>query len=419
MQLEILDTKHEGKSICFLTKASLYEYLSSLEKDFDKFEIQRGIVSNFFLDKLIDTILSKNAIPIIVLVSENASHKIIKQNGKEYLKVSNFNILDGLQRSYRLKQIWNAIEFFSEEIKKKKNELLKISSRISLSLKYSKALQEKEIPSALFYKLIEFYKSNKNVDFTKLLSENNQWFEVWVDLEGDKQIEKMLILNAGHKQVNIRHQLELLFLSLIPKLREIEKNKITIYREKEKDALSYGKERKKGQFHFSHLISSVLSIIEEKPLTTNTKLVQKIQGLSADEEEIYGEYFNYNFFKELISFLMKIDDRLTKLGYEKWIGREAVLTGIFGSMGEYAKSHSVHIKDVFALLVEKLDKNPEGLNLKEYDKQNSELQASKINIGSVHRKVVYSGIHDFLLSVDKKYKINWSKYFIGYKNNGN
>ena len=47
MIVEILD-KTEGKDNknCYLCKASLFDYLEGLADDFDKFDIQRKIVSN-------------------------------------------------------------------------------------------------------------------------------------------------------------------------------------------------------------------------------------------------------------------------------------------------------------------------------------------------------------------------------------
>jgi|GEM_PF-5585879 len=70
MIVEILD-KTDGKDNkgCYLCKASLFDYLEGLADDFDKFDVQRKIVSNRYLDTLANTVFLNDHIPIITLVS--------------------------------------------------------------------------------------------------------------------------------------------------------------------------------------------------------------------------------------------------------------------------------------------------------------------------------------------------------------
>jgi len=104
------------------------------------------------------------------------------------------------------------------------------------------------------------------VGLLETFTENGQWCEVWTGLTADEEVRKMLTLNAGHKPVKTRHQLELLFLNLLPILREGEGHGFTLVREKEISATQFSKRRPSGSFHFAHIITSLLSFYEAKPV---------------------------------------------------------------------------------------------------------------------------------------------------------
>ncbi|HHQ4526105.1 TPA: hypothetical protein ACSP1O_004060, partial [Aeromonas veronii] len=65
----------------------------------------------------------------------------------------------------------------------------------------------------------------------------------------------MLVLNAGHKPVNIKHQLELLFQNLLPIFEGVKSGDVRIVREKNISSAEFSKTREVGIYHFSHLIS--------------------------------------------------------------------------------------------------------------------------------------------------------------------
>ena len=101
MKIEILDKKQiANQQSWFLGKISLWDYLSAVGPDNYEFEIQRGIVKNRYLDSILDSIYKKEVIPPITITTNefelaDDNKFLIINNGK-------FNILDGLQRTYRL-----------------------------------------------------------------------------------------------------------------------------------------------------------------------------------------------------------------------------------------------------------------------------------------------------------------------------
>src|SRR4051812_29683863 len=106
MKAKFLDVRTEGSAECILCSASLGDYVSSLPDTYQSYDIQRGTVSNVYLDRLVDTVLKKRHIPIITLVSTQRAVKRVSEHKETYIDLGNrFRILDGLQRTHRLEAI--------------------------------------------------------------------------------------------------------------------------------------------------------------------------------------------------------------------------------------------------------------------------------------------------------------------------
>src|SRR5690554_6174009 len=106
MKAKILDKFNDEDSTCYLSSINLEDYISGLPDNYKSYEVQREIVNNSYLDNLISTIINHNHIPPIVLVVDEENYEL--QNSS--LKISEFKILDGLQRTFRLKMIYDTIK---------------------------------------------------------------------------------------------------------------------------------------------------------------------------------------------------------------------------------------------------------------------------------------------------------------------
>ncbi|MGG1593953.1 hypothetical protein [Terribacillus saccharophilus] len=414
MLVQILDKKKElNNNTCYLCTFSLRQYLESLPDDFMEYNIQRGIVSNIYLDNLIETVLKKGHIPLITLVSDEV--KLDQEDN--VLTISSFRILDGLQRTYKLKVIWDTILLLEEEY----NEEILNLSKYQVSKKFRQPLREIDSSSTLIMKLIEYCKEN-SIEIKKLKEcfEVNQWFEVWENLSPEEEVEKMLILNAGHKQMSLKHQLELLFLNLLPIINEIglkESSEFHLLREREITPASYSKRRKRGQFYFPHFISATLSFIEKDVITTNTNLIKKMQ----ENENLYKElniYLNFDFIKEFVEFLVKLDillyERYGESGIQ-WISRETVMIGLFGALGKisYDNHTQIHPEETLnEFLYHVREGNRDYLNIDGYNKSRSNIDIAKVNIGNITKTAVYEGIYNLVQSKFVE-PINWENWFRG------
>lgn len=408
MKAIILDSRSEGDSSCYLTKIVLRDFVNSLSEEYRDYEIQREIVSNTYLDNLIDTVLNKKHIPSIVLVVDAPHFSIQKME----LEISKFKILDGLQRTFRLKLIWESIKFFKREVKKSEN-ILKLK-RLELSRKYSEQLEEINSNSRILESIIKYYNEKILNEINFNIEEcfnNNQWFEIWTNLTPKDEVNKMLILNAGHKPVKTQHQLELLFLHLIPIIKKTDLETFELIREKESNSTLFSKRRKKGQFHFSHLITSLLSLNEGKPITANVNLIQKTQSSDYETESFY-EYFNYDFLHKFIEVLLKLDDSIYKEYQEiglKWMGREVSLVGMFAALGKYGKEKHILALPLLNEFEEKIINRASILRLEDFEDNRNKLNLSKINIGTVNKNAIYDGIYSTLINNESE--ISWSNFF--------
>ena len=360
-------------------------------------DIQRGIVKNTYLDRLIKTIISNDNIPTITLLGERID---LSEEGKK-LVLKKPRILDGLQRTYRIQEIWKSVLFF--ESIENKEELLKMNKfRLSRFLS-----EEKEkYDSGIFSAILEEYRLNGDLTrLTKGFEKNEQWFEVWEELSPRQETEKMLILNAGHHAMDYRHQLELLFLNYLGKIRESysDNENVHIIRNKEKTDTQYSKERKTGEFYFSHIISSFISYSKGKPITTNAELINRIQ----QENEYGDEEISYDQINQIMMFLVEFDKLLDEeygaVG-TKWIAKETVLVGVFAALGNYDKEKGV------GKAFDSFYTNIRALNLRKYDLAKQEnVDVSKVNMGNITKNAVWNAITD--LMNERIQVIEWDNYF--------
>lgn len=327
------------------------------------------------------------------------------------LNINSFKILDGLQRTFRLKMLYDTVELLKEELRRGDSRITQLT-RLELSKRFKDRLESLNSSTSILSIILEFYKKNNgDDDFLDKLFLRKQWFEIWTNLSPDDEVNKMLILNAGHKPVKTKHQLELLFRNIIPILNKIDFPDFKLIREKDVSSNKYTKDRKVGEFHFSHLITSLLSFGESKPLTSNIDLIQKSQS-DYFTEDLFDSILNLDFLKNFIRTLLDLDIAIhTKYGEAgtRWLGRETSLVGIFAATGRYMSERKISPANAIACIRTKIIANPQSLELGEFENQRNKLDLAKINFGNVNKNAIYNGVFDILAG--KSEYLNWSEYF--------
>jgi hypothetical protein len=406
MRAIILDSRNDVHGKCYLCRITLEDYVKNLPATYQDYDIQREIVTNVYLDHLVDTVLSQQHIPPIVLVVESVSF----HEKEKILKIKTFKILDGLQRTFRLQAIRSTIDFCLSKMNDDENYLT--WSKFKFSRKFSTPLRDLDSTTDILRSVLAVQKAKGNDALLDSFRLNNQWFEIWSDLPPEEEVRKMLTLNAGHKPVKTRHQLELLFLNLLPILREGEGSGFQLVREKDTSAAQFSKSRECGSFHFAHIITSLLSFYEGKPLAPSTGLIQTIQSSDIGIEE-YSDLTSPEFLKDFVAFLVRLD-RLLKEQHTQtgvlWMGREISLAGLCGALGAYALKHEYKRQAVMQRFTDIVRKNPGILRLNEFEAQRNNLDLSKVNIGNVNRAAVFSAVMALLESPSPSI-VDWQKHF--------
>lgn len=407
MKAAILDRRDDdGGAVCFLCRITLLDYIQALPSTYRDYDIQREIVSNVYLDHLVDTVLSRRHIPPLVLVADSSA--LFVDAGS--LKVNTFKILDGLQRTFRLQTIWKTVRYCTENLDPTKDYLS--WSKFKFSRTFSQDLQAFDSNTDVLRAVVTLFQELGEPGLLSVFAENPQWFEVWTGLTPEEEVRKMLTLNAGHKPVKTRHQLELLFLNLLPILREGEGQQFQLVRERDISSTQFSKGREPGTFHFAHIITSVLSLLAAAPVAPSTGLIQEIQS-SDSAFDLQSELADPAFLKAVVTFLVQID-RLLAEQYGDigtlWMGREVSLAGLCGAIGAVAEDSGQDRKLVMSRFIDAVRSSQQLLNLEQFERVRNSLDLSKVNIGNANRRAVFSAIKETLGNSPPPI-IDWRRHF--------
>lgn len=388
-KLKILDCKTFDDRQWMLCKGNLSEYLGSLKSDFYNFSIQRKIVKNQYLDTLITTIKEEDPIPLITLTYTDKGIK--PQIGDDInINMDNVEILDGLQRTFRL---WAHDVIIKEYEEANIYEATEFAKKIKTDYPIFF-----DTGIVTLTKIKNFYKDKEFDKIKDAFQKFEVYFIIWVNLSPKKVIHKMLVLNAGQRSVSKTHQFELLFLYLWEDLQK-DLTDIRLYREKDVTAnkIKAG-ERNSGEYMFTSVIVGLRSFLEGKPLRVS---IDDLDVSELGQEETSGgineEIFNAEFIKSFLNHIKNLDEAIiAKEGDEgrKWFVKDTTISGILAGLGSYSGvKENQPIEDLnklteeyFAELLRKT--NDIGFNLNEFTKQYNILSSRSVNIGSFIRKVI-------------------------------
>lgn len=383
MYVHLLDNKNVGNSQWYLVKVSLVEYLNSLDDFFD-FNVQRGIVTNDFLDKILDSIAKGQPLPPITIVA----------NMVDGNNIGSFHILDGLQRTYRLWLYWRLYQIYNggeHDCMKCQTTLLEEAPQLYKIIK--------------FRNLKQFLNGDSEINVSNILQKYSDfeiYLYVWQGLTEKEIINEMLKLNVGQKRVSLAHQFELLYLSVYKNHTD---GNIKLVRTKD-DGFNDVKtgRRKIGEFLFSSVIIGLRSFIQGKPVRLQTKDVISPSNDNDITETIGYEFYNTDFVEGFIRKLYQMDIALSHNDerYLKWFVKDTTLSGVWGAIGDYVrKKHSNDI-DFYHNGIESLDEiinrfsSNDVYRLDEFDNQYGKLSSVRVNIGSIVRIAIYLYTKDLL-----------------------
>lgn len=328
---------------------SIDDYLALVGDDFNNFSIQRRREKHKAYARLKNDIIGGALLPAITLaVIPDTAESLIKYvdgNDDEMLeeflaKPGTVNILDGLQRTYILKDL------------KDSGVVFKMDQKLHL--------------------------------------------EFWIEPSINNLIYRIIVLNAGQKPMSMRHQIEVLFKTFKDMLeREIPGLEIFV----EVDSARRTKSRK---YSFERVVTAYQSFLSKSPEAQKENIIaQKLVEediLSESEEELTDKY---NLFKKYLNVYADIDDSVCMiydgslgagvLSGTNWFGSENVMNSFFAAISDFGSSPARYeridkalerLKNVLAK--SKVGEDPIGL--KDLQKVQEGVNVRRHNVGFATRK---------------------------------
>ncbi|MBK7129691.1 MAG: hypothetical protein IPH66_10065 [Crocinitomicaceae bacterium] len=360
MSLNIIGYTRDCRTNTPVVYAEIFikDYLTLVGTDIDKFEIQRKRVDPKKYTRLKEDIKKGALLPGITLAIDHLkvqSYLPLLESRKQkeleaaLLGASDIYILDGLQRSYIIKDL----------------------------------IEEK---------------FNFNPDQKLLL-------EIWFEKEINHLIYRLIVLNSGQKPMSMRHQVELLFMTL---KNDLEKgiNGLEIYLERDGTIRSHPK-----KFPFDRIVNGYYSFLTKSPEVERDNLVVKKMNedeiLSSEEDELNESYSLFVKYLKLYCDLdfefYRIYNGHNTLGiFKNWLAEENTIKAFFASVGKFSsdakKIHRVDnsIEKLVNLLKES-SSTDDPIFLEEFKTIKSGIDSKKVNVGVGTRKLIMDGFREFFI----------------------
>lgn len=369
MDIKILDNKPGW----ILGKVSLLEYIKSLTEENFRYEIQRGIVSNPFLDTILDAVVENKPLAPVSLVSKDF------EDGDKTLSINQFNILDGLQRTFRF---WIYYQLAKLAKEKNSNDYRLVTKEFkTICDDYSLAVSPRQVRG-----LFKHDNAINVWNLNELYSDFDLYLYIWTDLSLDQEIKQMLILNAGQKQMSLNHQFELIYMRLFEE-NTFDEGKIKILRSKDGKITN----RNIGEYSMSTVIIGVQSLVNMKPMRLSRDMLYKDDFQNDMLLSSMDGVFTIGFVRKFLDMFNILDKKISvNQEYSNWFAKDTTISGMMAGIGQHIQALNHDSSYVLANLSQSVESivGAEAFRLDEYNKVYSELSGAKVNIGKVLRRAV-------------------------------
>ena len=360
-------------------QVSVSEYLNLVGKDFENFSIQRRRENHKAYRRLKQDIQQGGLIPPITLsVKPELVDRFLPHVDSDHSRLkelmsapSQVDILDGLQRTYIMSDLSEEGHVFPED-----------------------------------QKII---------------------LEFWLENDLNKLIYRIIVLNAGQKPMSIRHQIELLFMSLKASI-ELKINDLQIYTERDQT-----RRRRSRKFPLNYIVSAYQAYLTGSPeLRKDNLIAQKMEvdnALDSSEETISTQFDR---FVHYLSIYSELDDEVFRIyntgslegvpdpidssssaNEEKkpsasvhWLSTENVFIGFFAAISQFLDTEDVEAsrmkEERLGEALEKLlsraraaEIGDDPFHLAVFDPIRLGANPRKVNVGTATRRLILTGFKEF------------------------
>jgi hypothetical protein len=224
----------------------------------------------------------------------------------------------------------------------------------------------------------------------------NLLLEFWFENDMGNLIYRLIVLNSGQKPMSMRHQVELLFMTMQDKLKS-DIPGLIMYNERD------NKNRDDSmKFSFDRIVSGYHSFLNESPEVNKGKLItEKLDSgrVITDHElvllERYSEYTKY------LTKYLQIDRETYRVykkfkefsGAKNWLADENVVNAFFAAIGLLSDEpiFEKRIESALEKLLSDIKKSRVGddpFALMDYDLIRQKFNPKQFNIGNITRKTI-------------------------------
>lgn len=337
---------------------SISDYINLVGKNFDRFEIQRPRQKHNAYGRMQHDIAKGALLPSITLAINpkvvDQYIKVWESNQQDKLirmlyKSANVYILDGLQRTYIINDLIENGEKFKKD--------------------------------------------------QKLL------IEIWLEKEIKHLIYRLIVLNAGQKPMSMRHQVELLFMTMQDKLSE-EITDLELFKEKDETRRNIAK-----KFPFDRIVTAYYCFITKSPEEKRENIIvqqmNELEVFNSNEESLSKTFFDFTkylkSYVDLDAQVFRVYERFTEpeiKSPKNWLAEDNVINSFFAAVAQYStdailsKRVDRAIKKLLADLRKSSSKN-DPLSLKVLSEIRKGINPKKENVGYATRRLLTNGFKEF------------------------
>jgi hypothetical protein len=254
--------------------------------------------------------------------------------------------------------------------------------------------------------------AKENFDFKKL--GQKVLVEFWLESDIKNLIYRIIVLNAGQKPMSMKHQIDLLFITLYDTLKT-EIPDIEIFKEKES-----ARRKKPRKYPLDRIATAYQSFITESPETQRQNVIaQKLveeKVLNSTEEELGNQF---DAFTNYLRIYADLDVEVSRIYIGnadkeipnglKWFGEESVINSFFAALALVSSNNSARVQKALDTLLKLLKDHQEGddpLALETLQKLESGFNARKVSLGFAKRKLLTHGFKEYFREVGKESFVN-------------
>ena len=235
--------------------------------------------------------------------------------------------------------------------------------------------------------------------------------EIWVEPHIKNLIYRIIVLNAGQKPMSMRHQVELLFLTMRQKVLD-EIPGLEIYRET--DAT-----RRRGakKLALDRVVSAYYAYSTRNPNVEKENIIARNlleDGVTSLSQEVLYEGFED--FMGYLKLYVQLDDEICRLyplqdgsipSGAGWFGSENVICGFFAAVSDFGTSpdRNSRISSAIEALVDGLRRASPGedvVGLDVFRKVEGGFNPRRVNVGQATRRLIMAGFKEFFREEGEK-----------------